>query len=175
MHMDIHYWIQHYGYIGIAFILLLEMIGIPFPGETILIVSGIAWVTGELSLLPLLLFATLGNIAGCSLAYLLGRVFGRKLLLDYGRFVRLTPEKLEKAEHKFQKYQIAIVLFAKFLAGIRVLASYLAGVNRMSFLTFSLYNTAGSILWVTVFVVFGKYIEFAWMKYHSLLHQFFRG
>ncbi len=172
MHVNVHQLIEHYGYAGVSIVLLLEMIGIPFPGETILILCGIGWMKGELSLVPLLLFAALGNILGCTAAYFLGQYFGRALLLRFGRVFGITNKKLDKAEQHFHKYQIALILFAKFIAGIRVLASYLAGINRMPFALFSLYNAIGSLIWVTVFIVFGRYLSFAWERYHQVLHQF---
>ncbi len=171
MHVDVPFWVQHYGYLGIFLMLLAEMIGIPFPGETILVLAGIEWSRGDLKLVPLLCFATLASVIGCSVAYGLGRSFGRSILERFGPLVGLTRAKIERAEAHFHRYQVMVVLFAKFVAGVRVLATYLAGINRMPFSLFSLYNALGSLVWVTSFVVFGKYLETAWKKFH---HVFYR-
>ncbi|BCU82821.1 membrane protein [Polycladomyces abyssicola] len=170
--MQIDALIKHYGYGGIFVILLLEMIGIPFPGETILTLSGIEWTIGTFSLLPLLGVAISGNVIGSSIAYGIGRFLGRPVILRYGRLLGITDERLNKAEVKFKKYRIPVILFSKFIAGIRVLVPYLAGINRMSFVAFSIYNFISATLWSVVFIVLGRYLDIAWYRYHQVIHQF---
>ncbi len=172
MHFDVHYWIQQYGYFGVFITLLLEMIGIPFPGSTILTLSGIEWTKGTFSLLPLLFFAIVGNIVGSSIAYAIGRFFGRSIILRFGKKFGITIKKFEKAEKKFRMYRVSIILFAKFIPGFRELIAYLAGIERMSFIMFSIYNTIGTLLWVTIFVFFGRYVQVAWEKYHQTINQY---
>jgi membrane protein DedA with SNARE-associated domain len=170
--MQIDALIKHYGYGGIFVFLLLEMIGIPFPGETILTLSGIEWATGTFSLLPLLGVAISGNVIGSSIAYGIGWFLGRPVILRYGRLVGITDERLNKAEAKFKKYRIPIILFSKFIAGIRVLVPYLAGINSMSLVAFSIYNFISATLWSVVFIVLGRYLDIAWHRYHQVMHQF---
>jgi membrane protein DedA with SNARE-associated domain len=172
MHIHVQQLIEHYGYSGIFVILLLEMIGIPFPGEATLTLSGIEWTTGAFSLLPLLGSAILGNVIGSSIAYGIGRFLGRPAILRYGRFVGITDERLDKAEAKFNEYRIPVILFSKFIAGIRVMVPYLAGINGMSFVAFSIYNFISATLWSVVFIVLGRYLDVAWHRYHQIMHHF---
>lgn len=172
MHFNIHHLLQQYGYWGILFALLIEMVGVPFPSETILTLSGIEWQQGTFSLFPLIIVALAGNIIGSTISYTIGRFLGRTVILRFGKFVGITEQKLNAADEKFNKYRVAVVFFGKFIAGIRVLAAYLAGINRMNFWEFSVYNAIGSLLWVLVFIVFGRYVDIAWHRHHQIHHQF---
>jgi membrane protein DedA with SNARE-associated domain len=172
LHGHVHYWIHHYGYFGVFFILFTEMIGFPFPAETTLTFSGIAWIRGEFSLLPLLAAAAGGNIAGSSVAYAIGRFVGQAVIVRFGKRVGITEEKFRHAEKRFNKYQISVILFAKFVAGIRVLVPYLAGINRMPFLTFTVYNAISALVWSGVFIVLGRYLGVVWRHYAAAIHPY---
>jgi membrane protein DedA with SNARE-associated domain len=164
--------IHHYGYFGVFLILLLEMIGIPFPAETTLTLSGIEWTQGTFSIIPLLIAATVGNAIGSGIAYWIGRLLGRPVIVRWGKYVGITNERLDKANVTFQKYQTTVVLFSKFIAGIRVLVPYLAGINKMSFGLFTLYTTVSALVWSAVFIILGKYLGIEWSRYHQVLHQY---
>lgn len=172
MHIHIHALLHHYGYLGVFFILLLEMIGIPFPAETTLTVSGFEWTTGAFKLFPLLFAAAMGNIVGSSIAYLIGRLLGRPVIERFGRYVGITHERLDKANHTFHKYQGWVVIIGKFIAGIRVLIPYLAGINKMNFTLFTIVNAISAFLWACAFIVLGRYIGVEWTRYHAVLHQY---
>lgn len=164
MHIDIQAIIHHYGYWGIFLVLLFEMIGIPFPAETTLTISGMEWTKGVFALVPLLIFSVLGNIAGSSIAYAIGYYLGRPFIVRFGRKVGVTEERLQRAEDKFNQYQAVTVMGSKFIAGIRVLTPYLAGMNKMPFFLFSVYNAVSAVVWAAVFIVFGRYIGVAWVR-----------
>jgi membrane protein DedA with SNARE-associated domain len=171
IHFHIHYWLQHYGYGGIFFILMAESIGIPFPTETTLTFIGIEWIKGEFSLLPILLVATVGNITGSSISYCIGRYIGRNAIVSFGKYIGITNERLDQADRKFLKYRKSVLIISKFVAGFRVFAPYLAGMNKMPFIEFSILNSIGAIVWVTTFVLLGRYVNVAWRHYHVIMHQ----
>ncbi|QQE81321.1 DedA family protein [Alicyclobacillus sp. SO9] len=172
MHFDVQHFIHTYGYVGVFFILLTEMIGIPFPAETTLTISGFEWTQHVFSLVPLVVAAVIGNVVGSTVAYGIGRYLGRPVILALGRYVGITEERLNAAERRFQRSELWIVLFAKFIAGIRVLVPYLAGINKMRFYVFSIINAISAVLWVLFFVLIGKYIGIAWRRYHFFFHRF---
>ncbi|GLG02640.1 alkaline phosphatase [Alicyclobacillus hesperidum subsp. aegles] len=172
MHIHTHQMLQHYGYFGVFFILLLEMVGIPFPAETTLTISGFEWSNGAFKLIPLLLAAGLGNIVGSTIAFWIGRLLGRPVIVRFGKYVGITNERLDKANHMFHRHQSWIVIIGKFIAGIRVLIPYLAGVNKMNFAVFSLYNAVSAFVWAAVFIILGRYMGIEWSKYHQVLHQY---
>ncbi|HJV45025.1 MAG TPA: DedA family protein [Bacillota bacterium] len=173
MHIHLQDWILQYGYAGVFFIIFMEMIGIPFPAETTLTLSGVEWMLGDFSFVPLFLTCVIANISGSSIAYLIGRYLGRPTILKFGRFVRLTEQKLDAAEKKFLQYRILIIIGCKFIAGIRILIPYMAGINRMSFAVFSFYNTIATILWVSTFLFVGHSLGLAWHRFHRELNRYF--
>lgn len=172
MHFDVQNWVSHYGYFGVFFILLMEVLGIPFPAETTLTISGFEWTKGVFSLVPIVASAASGNILGSTIAYGIGYFLGRPVVLRVGRYVGINEQRMKGAEEKFEKYESTIVLFGKFIAGVRVLIPYLAGINRMSFWVFSIYNAISALVWATTFIVLGRYIGVLWDKYHAVLHQY---
>lgn len=148
------------------------MVGIPFPAETTLTLSGFEWSSGVFKIVPLLISASVGNIIGSSIAYWIGRLLGRPVIERFGKNVGITSERLDKADHSFRKHQSWIVIICKFIAGIRVLIPYLAGINKMNFIVFSIFNAISAFLWVALFVFLGRYIGIEWTKYHKVLHQY---
>lgn len=172
MHINIQHFLHLYGYWAVFFILLIEMVGIPFPAETTLTLSGFEWSVGSFHIIPLLLVAGFGNIVGSSIAYWIGRLLGRPFIERFGKYVGLTSDRLDKANESFHRFQSWIVILGKFIAGIRVLIPYLAGINKMNFLIFSILNAISAFLWATAFVVLGKTLGHEWKKYHAQLHHY---
>jgi membrane protein DedA with SNARE-associated domain len=172
MHFSVQHWISHYGYMGVAFILFIEMLGIPFPAETTLTISGFEWTKGVFSLVPLLICATVGNVLGSTVTYGIGYFLGRPVIVRFGRFVGITEEKLKRADDTFAKYRGTIVLFGKFIAGIRVLIPYLAGINKMPFILFTVYNAVSALVWSAFFIIVGRYVGVAWSHYHEAMHHY---
>lgn len=171
MHFDVQAIIGQYGYVGVFIALLIEMVGIPFPAETVLTLVGIEWTRGVFSLQYLLIAAVSGHFLGATIAFWLGRALGRPVLVRYGRRLGVTEDKLTKADAKFGRYRSLFVFISKFIAGVRVLVPYLAGINRMPIGLFLIWNAAGAVLWSAAFIVLGRYLGVAWDRYHLILHQ----
>jgi membrane protein DedA with SNARE-associated domain len=172
MHFNIQHFLQQYGYSGVFFAFLLEMVGFPFPGDTMLTLLGIEWKQGIFSFIPLVTASFAGNIVGSTISYITGRFVGHTVILRLVKYVGITEKKFKAADEKFNKYRVPVVFFGKFIAGIRVYAAYLAGINRMNFWKYSFYNATGSLLWICVFIVFGRYVDFVWHRYHQIFWQF---
>lgn len=172
MHFNIQAMLHHDGYFGVFVILLLEMIGIPFPAETTLTISGFEWSKGVFRLFPLILAAGLGNIVGSTIAFYIGRLLGRTVIVRFGKYVGITHERLDKSHEMLRKYRGWVVIIGKFIAGIRVIVPYIAGINDMNFFVFSIYNAISAFLWATAFIVLGRYIGIEWARYHKVLHQY---
>lgn len=164
--------IQHYGYIGVAFALILEFLLIPFPAETILMISGAMWHEGLLHLVPLLIAATIGSWTGSMIAYGLGDYVGRPVIIKYGKYVRLDERNLHRAETAFAKYSIPIVGLGRFIAGIRVMVAYVAGINKMNIPLYMILTAVSAFLWATAFIFIGSTISAKWrMVWHWALHH----
>ena len=142
--------LQTLGYPGIAAVVGLESMGIPLPGETTLIAASYLAATGHLSLPFVIGSAAVGAIVGDSLGYLIGRKGGRRFLERYGKYVRITPEKLTQAEDYFARHGARTVFFGRFVALLRILAGPLAGASKMPYRKFLAANVAGAVSWATL-------------------------
>ena len=144
--------IMKYGSFAVAVVVCLESMGLPLPGEAILIAAAIyAGKTGQLSIYQVIAAAAAGAIIGDNIGYWIGREIGFRLLVRYGSYVGLTEPRIKVGQYLFQRHGGKIVFFGRFIALLRVLAALLAGINRMSWLRFFIANAAGAMLWATVF------------------------
>src|ERR687885_1463847 len=89
---------DHYGYLVVFFGVMAESMGVPLPGETILIAAGVIAQRGSLDLGDAILFGILGAIVGDQIGYWVGREGGRPFVLRWGRYLRITPERLKRTE-----------------------------------------------------------------------------
>jgi membrane protein DedA with SNARE-associated domain len=143
--------VVHYGYWAVAVVLLLENIGLPLPGETILLVASFAaFSQRELQLPWIIVVATIMTTIGGSIGFAVGHYGGRPLLENYSRLFRISPATLTRGENLFSRYGGVTIFFARFVFGLRVIAGPLAGVMRMPWRTFLLFNFLGAAAWVTV-------------------------
>jgi len=161
-------WLQHllasYGYLAVALIVMAEGAGIPFPGETVLLIGAAYAGAGNLSLKGVILAAALGAIAGDNLGYWIGRRGGAALLARYGSLLRIGPRHLERAESFFARHGAKTVLFARFIAVLRTVCSLLAGANRMPYRRFVVFNAAGGILWSVTIGLLGAAFGSQWPR-----------
>src|SRR5919107_3892010 len=147
--------IEHYGYVVIPFGVMLESTGVPLPGETILLTSGVLVQQGHLDLGDAIVFGILGAVIGGQLGYWVGREGGRPFVLRWGRYALLTPERLAQAERFFVRHGGKAVFLARFVAGLRVFGAVVAGISRMHWRTFFFYNALGGAAWATAAVMVG--------------------
>lgn len=156
--------IVHYGYWAIAFTLLLENMGIPLPGETILLIASfMAYSEHDLRLSWIIVFATIACTIGDNLGYAIGYRGGRPLLARYQSFFRIRPSNIQRGEKLFETYGALTVFFARFVFGMRIITGPLAGVLRMPWRKFLLFNFLGATVWVGVIstagYLFGQHWE----------------
>lgn len=147
--------IVHYGYLIIFLGVMAESAGVPVPGETALIASGILVQQSRLDLWYVVLFGILGAVVGDQIGYWAGRRGGRPFVHRWGRYIKLTPERLARAERFFQRHGGKAVFLARFVTGLRTFGAITAGVSRMRWGTFILFNALGGAVWATIAVLIG--------------------
>ncbi len=153
------HFLESYGYLAVLVFVAIESTGIPFPGETMLIIAAVyAGRTHHLSIVFVILAAATGAIVGDNLGFWVGREGGFRLLRRYGRYIRLDERKLKLGQYLFQKHGSKVVFFGRFVAVLRAWAAFLAGTNRMHWVTFLLFNGLGGIIWATIFGLGGYYL-----------------
>jgi membrane protein DedA with SNARE-associated domain len=146
------------GYPAVALFIMIESAGIPFPGETMLLLASFyAAVDHRLQIPMVIACAALGAIVGDNIGYCIGRTGGYALVQRYGRFVFLKQEHQQKAESFFAKHGDKTVFLGRFIAVLRAWAAFLAGTNRMRWSTFLFYNAAGGIIWAIIYGCLGFY------------------
>ena len=156
--------VAHHGYWIVGAAVGLESMGIPLPGETILVSAAVyAGATGQLDLVGVVLAAAIGAIAGDNVGFLIGRRFGYPLLLRYGHLFRMTTPRIKLGRFLFLRHGGKLVFFARFVAVLRALAALLAGVNCMPWRRFLVFNAAGAVAWAggygTLAYLFGERVE----------------
>lgn len=172
MGMHIGHWLHQYGLIAVFGMLLLENFGIPFPAETTLVFAGISWMRGDFHLAPLLAAAALGNTSGAVVAYFAGYYLGLERLKRRARLIRLREEHIDTARKWFIRYEAITLVLSKYIAGVRVVVPYLAGINEVGVWRFAAYSFAGALAWSATFVILGRYIDFAWVKYSAVFYHY---
>jgi membrane protein DedA with SNARE-associated domain len=80
--------------------------------------------------------------------YWIGVRGGRKLVHRFGRYILITPERLDRAEKFFARRGNRIIVVARFIDGLRQLNGVIAGITAMPWRTFLIYNAIGAALWV---------------------------
>ena len=141
-----------YGYLAVFVLVATESIGIPLPGETMLLTAAIyAGTTHRLSIALVILAAAAGAIIGDNIGYAIGRMGGYPLLRRYGRYIRLDQRRLKLGQYIFRRHGSKVVFFGRFVAILRTFAAFLAGANLMPWRQFLFFNALGGIVWATTF------------------------
>ena len=146
-----------YGYWAVFFGVMLENAGVPVPGETILLIAGYfaASRSDQFNIIRVMLTAATGAVVGDNIGFAIGHHYGRGILLRLGRFIFLTPKRLEHMENYFRSHGNKTILVARFITGLRVFAALLAGASKMRWRVFFVYNVAGALLWSIVITTLG--------------------
>ena len=155
-------WISHYGYFGLFSLLMLGIVGVPVPDETLLTFAGYLIFKNQLSFPLTLLFAFLGSSTGISISYGLGRSLGLFLIHKYGRYVLITPEKLELVHRWFLRRGRWSLPIGYFVPGVRHLTAYVAGASRLELPVFAAFAYSGALVWSTTFILLGYSLGDKW-------------
>ena len=141
---------------AVAGLIFLEDFGTPFvPGETILIAAALYAGTGRLNVVVVGILAVLAAVVGDNLGYAIGYFAGREAVVRWGRYVMLTPARMERVEAFFARRGARIVVIARFIDGLRQANGIVAGITEMPWTTFLVYNALGAVLWVGCWVTVG--------------------
>ena len=132
-----------FGYGAVFGFVAIESLGIPVPGETMLIAAGLyAGVSHRLSIVVIIIAAAAGDNVG----FRIGHWGGYRLLLRYGRHIRVDEGRIKLARYLFQRHGGKVVFFGRFISVLRTDAAFLAGTARMSWPPFLVFNAAGGII-----------------------------
>lgn len=149
--------ISQYGYFGLAGLLFLEDFGVIVPGETVLVASAFYAGLGQLNIFLVIIIGIVAAVLGDNVGFAIGNYGGRPLVEKWGRYVMLTRERLDKAEHYFNRHGGKIVAVARFIDGLRQLNGIIAGISEMRWPKFLTFNIIGALIWVSFWSMIGYF------------------
>lgn len=140
--------IRQHGYWMVGAIIWLEAMGLPLPGESLMIAAALyAATTHELSIELLVLAAAIGAVMGDNCGYLIGARLGRPAMERWGPRIGLSVQRQRLGQYLFLRYGGVVVFFGRFIAFLRTFAALLAGANRMVWPRFLFWNALGGLCW----------------------------
>jgi membrane protein DedA with SNARE-associated domain len=151
--------VHAYGAAAVLVIIMLESLGLPLPGESLLIFSAALAGRGEMSLPALMFCAWVGAVIGDNIGYMIGRTLGRAAVARFGAKIGLTEARFAWIEQLFARYGAWTVMFARFFNVLRQLNGVVAGTLGMSWWRFLVCNAVGAALWVLTWMLGTFYIS----------------
>jgi membrane protein DedA with SNARE-associated domain len=141
---------------GVGLTILIETVIPPIPSEAVLGAAGVLINAGRMSVVPVILFATLGSIIGATFFYVVGAALGpRRSHAFLDRLPLVETEDVDRTFAWFEKHGRSAVFFGRMVPIVRSFVSVPAGVVRMPFLQFILYTAGGSLIWNSVLIGLG--------------------
>lgn len=146
--------LSQFGYAAVLAFVMVESLGVPFPGETMVITASVyAGLTHRLSVWLIWAAAASGAIIGDNIGFAIGHWGGYRLLRRYGSKIRLNEAKLKVGRLIFARHGGKVVFFGRFVSVLRTYAAFLAGTNGMHWPRFLFFNAAGGVVWSGIFAV----------------------
>jgi membrane protein DedA with SNARE-associated domain len=145
------------GYPVVALMMAIESSIVPLPSEVV-IPPAAHWAhTNQipLSLFGIVVAGTIGSWIGASAMYWASRLGGRPLAMKYGRYLMISPAKIEGAERWAEHYGSMGVFVSRLLPVVRHLIGIPAGIVRLNYKLFSIYTLLGSAIWCVVLCYVG--------------------
>ena len=165
-------WITTYGYAAVFFLLLLGIVGLPIPDETLLVFCGYLVSRGRLNPVGAFFAALGGSWCGITLSYTIGRVVGPPAVSRFGRYFHLTEERLAKVHQWFDRIGHWALLVGYFIAGVRHFTAIVAGTSKLGLGSFLTYAWTGGVLWVSTFLTLGYFVGENWEKIAESAHRY---
>ena len=160
--MDVvFHWVAQYGYVALIGSMMLGIIGLPIPDETLLMFPGYLVFKNSLQLHFVMLSAFLGSVAGISLSYEIGRRYGLSVLLKL-HIPFFSEEKFESARDWYRRFGKWTLIIGYFIPGIRHLTAFTAGVSGLRYRSFGLFAYTGALIWSTTFILLGELVGDRW-------------
>jgi membrane protein DedA with SNARE-associated domain len=148
--------VDQLGAVGVGLSILAETVIPPIPSEAVLGLAGANINAGRMSILPVILFATLGSILGAIFFYYVGRSLGpRRAHAFLDRLPLVETADVDRTFAWFERHGRSAVFFGRMVPIVRSFISVPAGVVRMPIGQFVLFSAAGSLIWNTVLIGLG--------------------
>lgn len=167
-------WVHEYGYFAIFALLVLGIVGLPIPDETLLVFVGYLSFKGNLSAPLSLLTAALGSSCGITISYSLGRLLGPRPTTTVGPWLHLSEKHYLAAQEWVNRWGKYALLIAYFVPGLRHLAALAAGASDLRYPTFARFAYTGALVWSATFIAVGYMLGEEWVTSSMVLHRTLR-
>ena len=164
-------WISNYGYLALFGLLLLGIVGLPVPDETLLVFSGYLVWQGAFSPIPTLVTALFGSMSGITISYLIGRTLGLGFVHKWGRYIHVTEERLARVHGWFNRIGHWTLFIGYYIAGVRHFTAIVAGTSSLEFRAFAAYAYSGAFVWVCTFLAIGYIFGEHWRQVLETVHR----
>ena len=164
-------WISEYGYSALFLLLMLGIVGLPIPDETLLTFSGYLIFRNQLALMPTMATAFLGSSCGITLSYVIGRRLGLYFVRTIGRRLRIGPDDLDKVNAWYRRWGKYALVFGYFLPGVRHLVAFVAGSSKLPWVIFMPFAYIGALLWSATFLGLGYGLGETWAQASASVHR----
>jgi membrane protein DedA with SNARE-associated domain len=165
-------WVATYGYGALFALLILGIVGLPIPDETLLVFCGYLISRGKLDLLATYFTALAGSCCGITVSYFIGRTAGLAAVHRFGRYLRMDQKQLDRVHGWFGRSGHWALFGGYYIAGVRHFTAIIAGASKLEFHTFALYAWGGAAAWVAVFLTLGYVIGEQWRAVADLVHTY---
>lgn len=165
-------YLTHYGYPALFSLLVLGLVGLPVPDETLLTFCGYLIYSGRLRFEFTFLAGFFGSVSGISISYILGLRFGRPVFTRFGKYFRLTPDRILETERMFQRFGPGLLTIGYFIPGVRHFTAIVAGMSGLRWPKFALFAYSGAALWVATFLSLGYIFGERWQHTSEVVHRY---
>lgn len=165
-------WFSEYGYLILFVGLFLELLFLPFPGSSVMIISGILAHQGELNYFLCILIAFLGTSLGMLSTYIIGSSVGYSFFEKYGSKFFMGKKRMDNVQKWFNRFGTKVVFISYFIPGVRHFTGYFSGIVKLKFKVFFFYTLAGAMSWCIFSVSLGYFFGERWEFILQLLKYY---
>lgn len=148
--------VENFSYFGLFLILLAEESGIPLPIPGDIFIATVAALPNSNYFLTVLTVVS-ATLLGSTILFTIAQKIGRKLVLKFGKYIKITPERIKKIESWFVKYGGRAIVLGRLVPGLRIVTPAVTGLFNVSYKTFWLYTAIAAVIWGTIYFVIGKF------------------
>lgn len=168
---------NQFGYLGIMLLIMIENVFPPIPSEVILCFGGFMTTTTKLTIIGVIISATVGSVLGAIILYFIGKILNKERLIKIvsgktGKILRLKAKDIEKADNWFDNKGSKTVFICRFIPIVRSLISIPAGMSEMPFIKFLILTTLGTAIWNTVLTILGNIMGENWTKIVEIINNY---
>ncbi len=168
---------NQFGYLGILLLIMIENVFPPIPSEIILCFGGFMTTSTKLTIVGVIISATIGSVLGAIILYFIGKILNKERLIKIvsgkvGKILRLKEKDIEMADKWFDTKGAKTVFICRFIPIVRSLISIPAGMSEMPFPKFLILTTLGTVIWNTVLTILGSIMGENWSKIVEIIDKY---